>query len=241
MYVYGATFRIDMITTMTTRERLLDAAAKLLASGGREAVSTRAVCAAVGVQAPTLYRLFGDKEGLLEAVAAHGFREYMASKAALPETDDPVEDLRRAWDMHVDFGLSRPAFYTLTFGETVAKDSPTRQETLAKLRCRIARVGEAGRLRMSVDRATQVFHATGVGIVLTLLSVPPGARDPGLSPTAREQALRTISTGGPPPPGRTAAGWAAALGETLRDTDVPLTAAERALLAEWLDRIANDL
>ncbi|MFI7610581.1 TetR/AcrR family transcriptional regulator [Nonomuraea terrae] len=227
---------------MTTRERLLFAAAKLLASGGREAVSTRAVCAAVGVQAPTLYRLFGDKDGLLEAVAAHGLREYLASKQALPETDDPVDDLRRLWNIHVDFGLSRPAFYTLTFGDGgPTKDSPTRREIMARLRQRIARVGEAGRLRMSVDRATYLFHATGMGVVLTLLSVPPDARDPGLSPTAREQALRTISTGGPPPPDRTAAGRAAALCETLRGTaDIPLTATERALLAEWLDRIANN-
>jgi hypothetical protein len=34
----------------------VQAAARLLAEGGREAVSTRAVAAAAGVQAPTIYR-----------------------------------------------------------------------------------------------------------------------------------------------------------------------------------------
>ena len=52
-----------------TRERILDAAAELLVSGGTDGVSTRAVAAAAGVQAPTLYRLFGDKQGLLEAAS----------------------------------------------------------------------------------------------------------------------------------------------------------------------------
>jgi AcrR family transcriptional regulator len=36
---------------------------------GRRAVTTRAVAAGAGVQAPTIYRLFGDKDGLLDALA----------------------------------------------------------------------------------------------------------------------------------------------------------------------------
>ena len=62
-----------------TRERIVEAAAALLAQGGREAVSTRAVSAAAGVQAPTIYRIFGDKQGLLDAVASRGFAEYVRS------------------------------------------------------------------------------------------------------------------------------------------------------------------
>ena len=50
-------------------ERMLRAAADLLQTGGIEAVSTRAVAAAAGVQPPTIYRQFGDKDGLLDALA----------------------------------------------------------------------------------------------------------------------------------------------------------------------------
>ena len=56
-----------------TRERIVACAAELLTRGGREALTTRAVASAAEVQQPTIYRLFGDKEGLLEAVAEHGF------------------------------------------------------------------------------------------------------------------------------------------------------------------------
>src|SRR4030088_26518 len=100
-----------------TRARIVAAAAGLLTRGGREAVSTRAVSAAAGVQAPTIYRLFGDKQGLLEAVAIHGFTTYLNDKTDLKPTDDPVEDLRTGWDLHVGFGLANPALYSLIYGE----------------------------------------------------------------------------------------------------------------------------
>ncbi|NED93539.1 helix-turn-helix transcriptional regulator, partial [Streptomyces sp. SID11233] len=44
------------------RERIVAAATELLEESGREAVTTRAVAARAGVQAPAIYRLFGDKD-----------------------------------------------------------------------------------------------------------------------------------------------------------------------------------
>ena len=69
------------------RERIIAAAAKLIAAGGRDAATTRAVAAAAAVQAPTIYRLFGDKRGLLDAVAGHGMAAYLAEKAARPTSN----------------------------------------------------------------------------------------------------------------------------------------------------------
>ena len=63
------------------RQRICDAAAEAAGRGRRDAVSTRAVSAAAGVQAPTLYRLFGDKDGLLDAVADHGFADLPRQQA----------------------------------------------------------------------------------------------------------------------------------------------------------------
>ena len=53
---------------------------RLLAAGGRDAVSTRAVAAAAGTQAPTIYRLFGDKDGLLAAVVDFGWAAFLDRK-----------------------------------------------------------------------------------------------------------------------------------------------------------------
>ena len=46
------------------------AAAGLLASGGRDALTTRAVAAAAGVQAPTIYRLFASGCGTVFTLLA---------------------------------------------------------------------------------------------------------------------------------------------------------------------------
>ncbi|MGW5360812.1 TetR/AcrR family transcriptional regulator [Actinopolymorpha pittospori] len=230
--------------TGSTRERLLRAGLDLLARGGREALSTRAVSAAAGVQAPTIYRLFGDKDGLLDAVASYGYRDYLDRKQALGETDDPVEDLRRAWDLNIEFGLSMPALYVMMFGEArKVEGSAARQEALVSLRGRIARVASAGRLRMSVDRATQLFHATASGLVLSQIAVPRTERDTALSAVCREHMLRAITTDeedASAAPESSIANRAVALHEALREGGTPvLTAAETALLSEWLDRLAD--
>src|SRR3954469_15590743 len=103
----------DLATAEGARERIVDAAMRLLTEGGPDAVSTRAVSTAAGVQPPTIYRLFGDKQGLLDAVVVHGFTAYLTSKNAQVPEDDPVEDLRAGWDQHVDLGLANPALYQL--------------------------------------------------------------------------------------------------------------------------------
>ena len=64
-------------------ERMLRAAADLLQTGGIEAVSTRAVAAAAGVQPPTIYRQFGDKDGLLDALAGFVLEGYLEQKRLL--------------------------------------------------------------------------------------------------------------------------------------------------------------
>jgi AcrR family transcriptional regulator len=95
-----------------TRAQLVEVAAQLLATAGPDAVTTRSVALAAGVQAPTIYRLFGDKSGLLDAVVEHGFASYMARKH-LDADSDPVQSLRAGWELHVGFGLANPELFRL--------------------------------------------------------------------------------------------------------------------------------
>src|SRR5918997_4240606 len=141
-----------------TRDRIVRAAAELLAEGGREAVSTRAVAAAAGVQAPTIYRQFGDMRGLLDEVAAFGFRAYLKEKPARETVEHPIEELRRGWDLHVGFGLANPAFYKLMYGDPVPGTEPAAaREASEILRGLVRRVAEAGRLRLGVERAARMI------------------------------------------------------------------------------------
>ncbi|MFJ5268647.1 TetR/AcrR family transcriptional regulator [Streptomyces sp. NPDC088358] len=230
---------VDVTTPDGHRERIVTAAARLLTEGGPEAVSTRAVSAAAGVQPPTIYRLFGDKEGLLDAVVAHGFTAYLTSKTAREPTDDPVEDLRAGWDLHVGLGLSNPALYTLMYGRyRPGTSSPAAVAAFAVLARHIRRVAEAGRLGIPEDRAAALVHAAGSGTTLTLIATPEDRRDPLLSRTAREAVIAAITTDAPATaaPGPVTA--AVTLRAVLPRTDA-LTAPERGLMEAWLDRIAD--
>jgi len=53
---------------MSTRERILDAAAEILRTRGVVHATTKEIAQATGVSEPTLYKYFGDKERLLLAV-----------------------------------------------------------------------------------------------------------------------------------------------------------------------------
>jgi AcrR family transcriptional regulator len=227
------------------------AATKLLATGGRNAVTTRAVSAAAGVQPPTIYRHFGDMQGLLEVVARETLAIQVREQATLAPTNDPVEDLRRGWDRHIAFGLAHPdAFALLYSAPSVAESRSAIDEGVAVLQGLVARIAEAGRLRVDVAHATDLIHAAGTGVTLTLAATPPEDRDPRLSETMREAILTAITvpaaagaTSGEPdaaPVAERAAVHAVAL-RALLLTEAPsaLSPAERQLLSDWLDRLAK--
>ncbi|GGV08789.1 TetR family transcriptional regulator [Actinomadura cremea] len=224
------------------RERILRAAARLLAESGGEPVSTRAICGAAGVGAPTLYHHFGDKQGLLDAVAAHGFERYLASKRAQPHSADPVEDLHRGWDLHVDFGRSNPELYTLMYG--TSRRPPAAAEAHELLLGLVGAVARAGRLRVPVEAAAGMIHASGTGVTLSLIA---GDGDAELPARTREALFAALIVPAGPGDGTSgtagtddggARALAIALRAALADEPAPgLTATENAMLGEWLDRI----
>jgi AcrR family transcriptional regulator len=222
-----------------TRAQLVEVAAELLASQGPDAVTTRSVALAAGVQAPTIYRLFGDKNGLLDAVVEHGFATYLANKPPVGADADPIAGLRAGWELHVGFGLANPGLFRLML---TALRTPDGQAIAAAgeevLRARVHRVAEAGRLRVTERRAVDLIRAAGTGVVFTLIDQPAAERDEALADTAWESVCAAILTD----PGTAAVTGPAAAAVTLRAAlpDLTtLTPAERALLADWLDRITE--
>ncbi|EQB17165.1 hypothetical protein RLDS_04225 [Sphingobium lactosutens DS20] len=211
----------------------------LVASGGITALTTRAVAAAAGVQPPTLYRLFGEKRGLLDAVAQHGLVAFIEQKGAAEPHSDPVKDLREAWDAYVAFGLANPAVFAIMneIGAAGAQSSAA-LDGIAILRVRIERIARAGRLNIPIERAVGLVHATGVGTVATLLATPKEERDPHLSTTAREAVLAALVSDSSMSRNEGFAPLAIALRAHLGSADA-LTPGERLLLSELLDRLAG--
>lgn len=223
----------------TLRERIIHAAARLIAADGPDAATTRSVAAGAEVQAPAIYRIFGDKRGLLDAVAEHGLATYVAKKSARGPHPDPVEDLRQGWDLHVTFGLTHPGLFTIMSSDPGPEHpSPAIIAGARLLRQRIKSIAEAGRLKVTEDRAVSLIHATCVGTVLTLLRQPEDNRDLSLSEVARE-AVMTAITDEHVTSDASPAAAAMTLRASLDDNGV-LSPGEKHLLGELLDRIANN-
>lgn len=220
------------------RSRIVKAAVRLLSQGGREAVSTRAVSAEAGVQAPAIYRQFSDMSVLLHAAAREILAGYVRAKTRRTTGSDPVEELRRGWDLHVEFGLENPAAYALLYADVAATPVPEASEGQAHLTMLVTRVAEVGRLRVPIPLAVKMIHAGGSGVTFTLIAMPPAARDPKLSTAVREAIYAAILEGEPRETRRDAGAHAVALRATLNEA-ASLSSAERHLMTEWLDRIAN--
>ena len=222
-----------------TRERLIDAAAELIAASPGEDFSMREVCDRVGVQMPTLYHFFGSKQGLVEEVVERGFELYLAQKGSRESSGDPIQDLRDGWDQHVRFGLENPGFYTLMYGKIRPGYTPAAHAAPTEmLRAITARAEAQNRLVVDADAAAAQILATNIGV--TLRQISHAEADPQLSANVRDAVVAGITGVGPlSPEDHTArdevlrvARLAASMPDVLGD-------AETALLAIWLERIAE--
>lgn len=227
------------------RERILSEAVKLLASAGPSGLSTRAVATAAGVQTPTLYRHFTDKDGLLDAVASFGFESYLAEKRAFEPGEDPIDDLRRGWDVHVAFGLANPAIYTLMYGNVWSGRRPAAAAENRAILCgMLERANAQGLLRVPVDAAAVAIESSTTGAVLFLLAQPEHTRDARLIRPLRDivlDALTEQSTPRAPITDRAQAllGIITPTGTADPVTDAGFSVFEAGLLREWLTRLGE--
>ncbi|MFI8351809.1 TetR/AcrR family transcriptional regulator [Streptomyces cyaneofuscatus] len=232
-----------MSSTTSTRTRILQVAAQLVGDSPDGDISTRAVCEAAQVGAPALYRHFGDKEGLLSAVVDHGFEQYLATKREREASADPVEDLRRGWDSHVEFAVRNPNLYRLMNSPAMRTPPAAALESHRILTRDLERAAAQGRMRVAPELAAQMVMSATVGVALMLVARPATFDDPGLSRRVRDAVHASILTPDPDPGAGEEAevpSVAARLSALLRQAQGSgLSTAEAALMKEWLDRVAN--
>lgn len=209
---------------------------ELLAASETGDVSTRAVCQAAGVGQPVLYRIFGDKNGLLTAVADQVWGQYLAAKRAAEVSDDPVQDLRHGWDNHTAFALANPHAYRLVFASALPSRPAAADEAMELLRGVLQRVAAQGRLRVAPAVAAQIVMAANSGVALSLILRPEQYPDVATSIAMREATMRAILADEPVEAAQAQRVAATTLRAGLVESDA-FTAAESALLIEWLDRV----
>lgn len=154
------------------RNALLRAAEEQLVAAPDGDVATRAVCEAAGVTQPVLYRVFGDKRGLLDALADAGLQRYSQRKADLEVSDDPSVDLRRGWDDHLAFAREHAALYRLMFAPRPWANSAARDGLTVLLERTLTRCAARGMLRVDVPVAATMLLAANVGLALDRMSTP---------------------------------------------------------------------
>jgi AcrR family transcriptional regulator len=100
------------------RRALLEAAEAELSEKGIEAFSLRAVAKRAGVSHAAPAHHFRDAKGLLTALAAYGFQQFLKAQAAreAKAAPDPSSQLVASGLGYVDFALERPALFRLLWG-----------------------------------------------------------------------------------------------------------------------------
>jgi TetR/AcrR family transcriptional regulator len=162
------------------RDSLVDAAARLFGERGYDAVGIREVATAAGVTPGMISYYFGDKIGLLQAVADRVFARLLGnlqSLAAAPRSERPLAASLIAFLIET---LARdPWIPQFVVREIVSRDGPVRQRFVERFASQAARVAPAlfaqeiaaGRLRRDLDPALALLSLLGQ-CVFPFLSYP---------------------------------------------------------------------
>jgi AcrR family transcriptional regulator len=107
------------------REKLVDAAERLFAQHGLEAVTMRQLAVELGVSPMTPYRYFADKEAILTAVRTRAFNRHAeALELAFEGGANTVERASAVGRAYLDFALSHPEAYKLMFDVKQPHEAP---------------------------------------------------------------------------------------------------------------------
>jgi AcrR family transcriptional regulator len=103
------------------RAEMLQRGLVLLELRGAAELSLREVARQAGVSQTAPTHHFGDKEGLLAAIATEGFHDLMATRlSALKDGMTKERRLRVVMRAYVEFALKRPELFHLMFGTRIA-------------------------------------------------------------------------------------------------------------------------
>lgn len=142
------------------RETLLGLTMKLIAESG-SAFTMREVARRAGVSHPAVYRHFRDREALIAAVAAQGFRELTrAMRDAAASQKTPMNRLKRSGWAYVSFALKRPQQFAVMFDWEHADNKELAQAAPEALRTLLEFVKECQREgHLAGDAQRWAMHA----------------------------------------------------------------------------------
>ena len=99
------------------RERILDAARRIVMREGFAALSMRKIADAIEYSPATLYLHFASRDEIAQALCAEGYAQLLETFVPLARLADPAERLKALGRAYVAFGVAHPETYRLIFME----------------------------------------------------------------------------------------------------------------------------
>ena len=162
---------------VSLRERIRDTARELFAREGYESVSMRRIGAKAGCSPMAMYRHYASKEELLLSICEETFsRMVRLVDTARSQPGAPIQKLRRAVRTVIDFHISHPNHYKVTF-MTVLPPGPVAQRKVAigqqvmdRLQNGVRDCAEAKGLDIDIEMTAQIIRAAIHGLASSLVT-----------------------------------------------------------------------
>ncbi|MFC8277024.1 TetR family transcriptional regulator [Streptomyces sp. NPDC057271] len=142
--------------------RILDACAELLDETGYEQLSTRAVAARAGVPIGSVYRFFGNKRAMADALAHRNLDRYaerIGARLAAVGKADAYSAIDSVLDEYIAMKRTVPGFALVDFGVP----APTAATTTAGAAAAVSTTGTAAATAGAAEAGAGVPGAEGAG------------------------------------------------------------------------------
>ncbi|QLC24272.1 TetR/AcrR family transcriptional regulator [Parasphingopyxis algicola] len=169
------------MTAPSTRDRLIDAAFRVVARDGLDAASVKAIAAEAGVKPGLLHYHFKTKDEVLEAAVERGLETYLDRLRGLLADTPPdrvlaayADFIRDNLEAHRDLfrvrlGLAVRAMNDPALGEKLAQANARAQDSMAQIFAAHMRAAKPGERHHAIARTAK---SSFEGIMLSWLSQP---------------------------------------------------------------------
>jgi AcrR family transcriptional regulator len=184
------------------KERILSAAADLVARNGFTAVSMEDIGDAVGITASAIYRHYDSKSAVLVAMFDRVVDRLLGDGQAIAasRTSDPAEALARLVEGHIDFVINDRHVAQVYFREVAQVPAADRRRLRRNQRLYVEEwVLLLTELRPSLDDAAAraLVHAA-IGVIQSTLWYSAGLQEDRLRSLLRTSALGVLVPAAPP-------------------------------------------
>src|SRR5579859_782862 len=163
----------------TLRDVIRNTARELFAREGYESVSMRRIATEIGCSPMAMYRHYASKEDLLISVCEETFNGMLrVLDTGMEQPGTPLEKLRKCMRLIVDFHLSHPNHFKVTFltampqGQTAERKAAIAQRAMDRLRMGVRECAEAKGIEVDIELTAQMLRTGMHGLASILINAP---------------------------------------------------------------------